>query len=214
MGLGQTMLTVAFLVLVTIAAMNANKMIVERDSNYYEQEAYREGAILAKSLLTEIARKRFDERIDTSSVGYAPVSAFSSNDSLGPSKDKYLDSNRIFIWWFYSYYPEPNKVPLPDTLLNPDIPNYKSIDSRYYDDVDDYDGYIRYARGGSLTGFVLNVDVYYVSGSDLNTRVTSKTYYKRIDVIVTNPTYFPRRDIDGDGDDDNVELKFSTIKAY
>ena len=110
MGLGQTMLTSAFLVLLTVAAMNVNKMIVDRDADYYEQEAYREAGKLANALIAEIQRKKFDEVVDTSASGYLATTSFTSSGNLGPSADTYLDSTKILIWWFYNYYPEPNKV--------------------------------------------------------------------------------------------------------
>ncbi|MFA6467351.1 MAG: hypothetical protein WCW35_00505 [Bacteroidota bacterium] len=214
MGLGQTMITSAFLVLLTIAAMNANKMIVDRDSNYYEQEAFRQAGNLANALLSEIVRKKFDELADTSGV-FQPVTAFTTSGNLGAAVDTYRDSVKIMWWWIYIYPSETSKVPLPDTLADPDIPNYKSINSNWYDDVDDYNGYERRAQSGTITGFILTVDVYYVNASDLNTVTASKTYYKKIVVSVTNPTYFPKRDLDGDGDeDDDITLTFSTIKSY
>jgi hypothetical protein len=201
MGFGQTMLTAAFLVLITIAAMNANKMIVDRDRNYYEQEAYRQGAILANALLTEILTKKFDELIDPSDYGYANTTDFTTNSSLG------VDG---FEWFLLSAS--------TDAITDPTNPRYKSISSSgftAYDDVDDYDGYTRSAQSGTLTGFVLTVDVYYVNSTDLNTKVTTRTYYKKIDVIVKNSTYFQQRDLDGDGnEDDDIELKFSVVKAY
>lgn len=200
MGLGQTMLTSAFLVLLTVAAMNVNKMIVDRDADFYEQEAYREAGKLANALIAEIMRKKFDEVVDTSASGYLATTSFTTSGNLGT--DTYLDSTKIFIWWFYNYYPEPNKVPLPDVLTNPNIPNFKSIDNRYYDDVDDYDGYTRTAQSGNLTGFELSVKVYYVTGTNLDVETTTRTYFKRIDVTVSNTNYLKK------------SLKFSSVVAY
>ncbi len=191
MGLGQTMLTAAFLVLVTIAAMNANKMIVDRDASYYEHEAYKQAAVLANALLSEIVTKDFDAYASSSDDGYADVTDFST--SMGSS---------------YSYYVNPSG--------NPDsYTPYRSMSTTYFDDIDDYHGYKRTASAGNLTGFLLSVEVYYVDGSDLETPSASRTYFKKIVVTVTNTTYFPKRDLDGDGsEDDDVELVFSTVKAY
>ncbi len=212
MGLGQTMLTTAFLVLLTIAAMNANRMIVDRDSNYYEQEAYRQSAKLANALLAEIVTKKFDEQVDTSASGYLAASSFTTPGNLGPDP--------IYsTFWFFTYISgyEQNNVPLPDVVSNPNVLNYRSMNpgQNYYDDVDDYNGYTRIAQSGSLTGFNLSVQVYYVNKSNLNVNAGTRTYFKKIVVSVTNPTYFPKKDLDGDGqEDDDVTLTFSTVKAY
>jgi hypothetical protein len=185
------MLTTAFLVLVTVAAMNANKMIVDRDRDYYEQVAYKEAAILANALLTEIALKDFDEYAASSDGGYADITDFST--SMGSS---------------YDYYVNPGGA--PDNFTP-----YRSISKTYFNDIDDYHGYKRSATAGNLTGFLLSVEVYYVSSTDLETPSSSRTYFKKIVVTVTNTTYFQKRDTDGDGDDDDdVELVFSTVKAY
>lgn len=186
------MLTAAFLVLVTVAAMNANKMIVERDVSYYEQEAYQQSAVLANALLTEIMTKRYDEYATSSDSWYANTSDFST--TLGP-----------FAW--EAAYVNPGGTA---DRWNP----YRSITTSYFNDVDDYNGYKRTATSGGLPGFLLTVEVYYVSTSNLELPSVSRTYYKRIVVTVTNTTYFRKRDRDGDGVEEDVELTFSTIKAY
>lgn len=192
MGFGQTMLTAAFLVLITIAAMNANKMIVERDVSYYEQEAYQQAAVLANALLTEIMTKRFDEYATSTDSWYADVTDFST--TLGP------------LSWESSFV---NPSGTADRW-NP----YRSVSTTYYNDVDDYNGYKRTATSGGLPGFLLTVQVYYVNTTDLESPSASRTYYKRIVVTVTNTTYFRKRDQDKDGLEEDVELVFSTIKAY
>jgi hypothetical protein len=190
MGLGQTMLSVAFLVLLTIAAMNANKMIVDRDRDFYEQEAYKQAAILANSLLSEIVTKDFDEYASSSDAGYASVSSFSTSMGSG-----------------YSYYVNPGGAPDNTTP-------YRSVSSTYFNDIDDYDLYTRTATSGDLTGFLLSVSVFYVSSTDLETPAPGPTYFKKIIVTVTNTNYIQKRDINGDGVEDNIQLKFSTVKAY
>lgn len=186
------MLTAAFLVLITIAAMNANKMIVERDVSYYEQEAYQQAAVLANALLTEIMTKRFDEYATSTDSWYADVTDFST--PLGP-----------FPWEASNVNPSGT----PDRW-NP----YRSVTTSYFNDVDDYHGYKRTATSGGLPGFLLTVQVYYVDTTNLELASVSRTYYKRIVVTVTNTTYFRKRDRDNNGVEEDVELVFSTVKAY
>lgn len=168
MGMGQTMLTSAFLVLLTIAVMNANKMIVDRDFNYYEQEALKHAGVLANNLLDEIVRKKYAGEADTSGI-YQLRSAFTS--ALGPSATA-------------SNYVNPGGA--PDTFP------FKSVrgdNSSYFDDVDDYKGYVRSVNTDNITGFILTVNVFYVNPSFPNLTTSTQQYLKRIDVTVSHPTY-------------------------
>lgn len=169
MGMGQTMLTSAFLVLLTIAVMNANRMIVDRDVNYYEQEAFKQAGILANSLLDEIVRKKYAGEADTSLSYYQPRTDFIS--ALGPGA---AAANYV------------NPAGAPDTFP------YRSVrgDSpSYFDDVDDYKGYIRSADAGNITGFILTVNVVYVSPINPSFVTSTQQYLKRIDVTVSHPVY-------------------------
>ncbi|MHB1049924.1 MAG: hypothetical protein ACYC09_07590 [Bacteroidota bacterium] len=175
------MLTSAFLVLLTIAVMNANKMIVDRDINYYEQEAFKQAGILANSLLDEIVRKKYDDAADTSLV-YQWRSEF--NTAMGPGATA-------------KNYVNPGGAP--------DISPFKSIrgdNANYFDDVDDYHGYIRSADAGNITGFILTVEVYYVSPANPNYKTSTQQYLKKIDVKVSHPTYLKK------------ELTFNRIVSY
>lgn len=174
MGLGQTMLTTMFLVLLTVAAVTSYKMIIDQEENYYEQEAYKQAGILANALLQEIVRKKFDSSVDTSDTGYMSSTSFDSPGSLGAAAAAIA-------------YVNPSGAD--------DVIPYKSISNTpsasRFDDVDDYKGYHRSASSGNLTGFVLSVDVYYVrkSGSTYIKTTTSRTYFKEVDVTVTNSKY-------------------------
>ena len=158
MGMGQTMLTSAFLVLLTIAVMNANKMIVDRDVNYYEQEAFKQAGVLANSLLDEIVRKKYDSKADT--------------------------AGSYQNWWVFDY-----AMGAGATAVNyvnpggaPDTFPYKSIrgdNGNYFDDVDDYHGYIRSADAGNINGFILKVKVYYVDPNNPDVKVLTQQYLKK-----------------------------------
>ena len=83
---------------------------------------------------------------------------------------------------------------------------YKSIrgDSpSWFDDVDDYKGYIRTANSADISGYNLTVNVYYVTKSNDSTAASFQTYYKRIDVTVTHSIYLPPKG-----------LTFSAIATY
>jgi len=168
MGLGQTMLTTLFLVLLTLAVISANRLIFNSESSFYEQEAYKEAGLLANALLQEIVRKKFDSTVDTSDSEYKSTSSF--DWSLGPSNNA-------------------------RTYVNPggaaDIFPYKSIkgsNGDYFDDIDDYKGYKRVAYSGNMVE-TLTVDVYYVKQNGTRPIPLSKQYFKRIDVNVFNIHY-------------------------
>ena len=201
MGLGQTMLTTMFLVLLTVAALTSYQMIDNQEANYYHEEAYRQAGILANELLQEIVRKKFDSQIsDTANWGYMDTWEFDYPASLG------APSAAI-------------------SYVNPsgadDVAPYKSIsispNTSRFDDVDDYKGYHRYADAGGLTGFKLSVDVYYVRrSSGVYVKVSnsgSPTYWKKVDVTVTNSRYLTTVNSKFLTNKDSA-LTYSTIVAY
>ncbi len=189
MGLGQTMLTSLVLVLLSLAVISGNRLMLDKDQSFYEQEAYKQAGILANALLQEIVRKKFDSSVDTSDTYYMNTTEFNSPGSLGPSSNA-------------ASYVNPGGAA--------DVFPYKSIkntDGNYFDDIDDYKGYKRSASVGNLTGFILTVDVYYVrlSGGLYVKANTNAQYWKKIDVAVTNSKYLINK---------NSTLTFSTIVAY
>ena len=215
MSLGQTMISTAFFVLLTLAVLTANKMIIERSKSTLQLEAVEGATNLANSLLTEILSKKFDSQVTTDASG----------NITGP----YTRSN--WPWPSYSggpwpYYPNlfdapsamgtsaaafSNVMPggTPDSLTSSKT-NYGSVrgdNSNWFDDVDDYvgngtDKYIRAASSGSLTGYRLTVSVYYVTKANPSVASSVQTFYKRIDVTVTNSLYLPKA------------LVFSAIATY
>lgn len=57
----------------------------------------------------------------------------------------------------------------------------------YFDDIDDYNGYKRDADEPHAEKYHMEVKVYYVSETDPNTKSSSQTFHKRVDVIVSSP---------------------------
>jgi hypothetical protein len=181
MGSGQTMLTIAFFVLVTVVVMNANKMLIDSELSYYEQGALEEGSNFANALLSEIVTKKFDSQMNSyPSSYYIPTNMFDAPSSMGAGA---AAINRI--------------NPTVGGKLVPDVAPYKSIkgsDATYdFDDVDDYNNYERTVNSQDIIGLHLVVKVYYVRKSNTAVAATSQTYYKRIDVTVDHPRYLQRK---------------------
>jgi len=163
MNMGQTMLTLAALVLVSIAVLNVNRMIVDSDQAMYEAEALDLAVSYAEGLLEEIATKRFDENALDST--YQDPSEFTSASALGP------ESGESFTPW-------------------PDMAPWKSIG--ILDDVDDYEDYERTIDTERLKGFKLTADVFYVTETNLDQESSVQTYLKRVEVNVEHPSYLEK----------------------
>ncbi|HWP82422.1 MAG TPA: hypothetical protein VNN76_07185 [Bacteroidota bacterium] len=173
MSLGQTMLSAAFIVVLTVAVVNANRVIVESETETYRGEAIELGTRFAQALLIEASRKKFDHnQIDSV---YQDPSAFTTPSSLGPNTGEVVS-------------PLPDQAPFKAAAV--------------YNDVDDYHGYQRRIDTGRIKGLLLQVEVYYVSKSYPNSKSSSKTYLKRIDVSLSHAVHIQK------------PMKFSAIVTY
>jgi len=183
MNLGQTLLSAAALVLLTVMVINANRLIVQSGKDFMLAEATDVGTGLAESLIQEIETKKFDMSDDGS--GTQSLYYFNDPGYMGPS----------------TY--EMSYVVLPDTSWTG---RFKSIRfcnacNQGYDDVDDYNGYIRIVDTDGVKGFQINVTVYYVKDAKPDVPSSMKTYFKRADIQVTNPYL-------------SAAMNFSTIVPY
>ena len=161
MGLGQTMLTAGFVVLLIMLTISSNRMLMESQQTTYEAESVDIAADLANSLMMEATRKKFDEN-QANYTGSA--SAFTAAASLGPESGEAVS-------------------PLPD------LAPFESATK--FDDIDDYKGYTRTVDGQTIKGFSVTANVYYLVSRTNLTQTTTKTLLKRIDVTVSHPLYIP-----------------------
>ena len=195
MSLGQTMISAAFFVLLTLAVLSANKMILENTKYYLQEEAIEQASNFGNALLSEILTKKFDSNVTLDGSG----------NVTGP----YNQSN--FPWpdtpTLFRHRMGPTFTARENVMPagNPDVAPYKSVrgDSpNCFDDVGDYNGYVRTANSADISGYTLTVKVYYVSKNDPDSPSGAQTYYKRIDVNVTHPIYLTKA------------LTFSAIATY
>ncbi|MGA9406549.1 MAG: hypothetical protein WBW71_05380 [Bacteroidota bacterium] len=193
MSLGQTMISAAFFVLLTLAVLSANKMILENTKFYLREEAIEQGSNFGNALLSEILTKKFDSQVTLDATGKV-TGPYNSGNLPWPSTPTLFDPPSAMGT---SAATEDNVMPGG----NPDVVPYKSIrgDSpSWFDDVDDYKGYERTANSADISGYTLKVNVYYVTKKVLSnpTRDTvvtagAQTYFKKIDVTVTQSIYLP-----------------------
>ena len=197
MSLGQTMISAAFFVLLTFAVLSANTMILENTKYYLQEEAVEQASNFANALIGEILTKKFDSKVTTDASGNI-TGPYNSSNLPWPTRPTLFDAPANMGT---SAATEDNVMPGG----NPDVAPYRSVrgDSpSWFDDVDDYKGYVRTANSADISGYKLTVNVYYVSKADPNTATSYATYYKRIDVTVTHPVYLTK------------PLIFSAIATY
>lgn len=183
------MLSAATLVVLAALVLNANRMIIEGERDIVRGEAYDLAVNYAQALLTEIARKKFDA--NTKDSVYQDPSEFTSPYSLGPNL-----TEASMVWGtHYSGHDAYEEKILPSTLTAeqrgqcpfPDKAPFKSIAA--FDDADDYHGYERVINSDVIQDLRLTVEVYYVTDSKPDNKIYNKTYFKRIIVIASHPTY-------------------------
>lgn len=158
--MGQTIISAGLIIIVTIAVINANRLVINSQTTKLEAQARLEASDIAMEIITEARTKLYDERVD--GTDWQDVSEFTGNPSLGPD-----GTGEVF------------------TL--PDVEPYQSR-SRY-DDFDDYKNYRRTASTSQLSGYSVSVDVFYVTRTTPDTKTTSRTYLKKMIVYVTHPLY-------------------------
>lgn len=188
--MGQTMITAAFLVLLIMSAINVNRMLVDSAQSGYEAEAYDLAVGIAQDLLVEATGKRFDQNSTTTPGVTQNTSEFST--TMGPSSS---ERSAIVPW--------------------PDASSSNAFKSKlYYSDVDDYNGYERTVNTKTISGFKVTAEVYYVTGTNLDVKTTSRTYFKRIDVHVGHPLYLVRKDLPPSDSRYLQAVTYSRLKTY
>jgi hypothetical protein len=197
MSFGQSILTVLALIVITFLVLSANRIVTQSLKDELKGEAFNQAGEIANDLINEALKTKFDDpTIKHYYTGYVWISyhwVWYSN--YGP-------------YYLYDFYQKPSDFTAPSSLGpttsvgyagHPDTYPYKSIG---YDDFDDYNGYQRIVDTPIMKGFVVNCTVTYADSTNLNAPVNYRTYYKRLVVKLTQPTYL--RDT----------LFFSTVMTY
>jgi hypothetical protein len=192
MSFGQSILSILALVVITFLVVSANRIVTQSLQDELTGEAYNQAGEIASDLINEALKKKFDDPtvILSFHVSHSPYTIYYH------LYDFYQDTTDFTKT--VSFGPSPTEktaVPLPDRY-----PPYKSITG--YDDFDDYDKYQRIVDTPIMTGFVVNCTVSYINNVDMNTPIIGRTYYKRLLITVSQPTYLPNA------------LTFSTFMTY
>ena len=172
MGLGQTMLTMAFFIVLCIMFINAYRVLNNADQQLLTATAYKTATDLGQSLMTEILTKKYDQNY---TAGTAPspatsqtfLNSFTAPGSLGPEGAS-------------------------ESITLPDQSPFQSISK--YNDVDDYNHYYRLTDSTNGLGrFRDSVLVYYVQMTNPPTSYNSRWWTKRIEVWVTNDVWLTNK---------------------
>ncbi len=105
------------------------------------------------------------------------LTAFSlADDMIEEIKQRAFDENTLL-------FPTVNPATLtPSASLGPEGETYSQ-----FDDIDDYNGYSYDADEPHAEKYHIAAKVYYVSETDPNTKSTTQTFHKRVDVTVSSP---------------------------
>ena len=161
MGLNMLLTIFAFILFGSLLISDDSLM-----SKNIELEAQNEVALEAfgqiQSLIDEAKSKAFDENTTPSEVSsVSGMSTTLGTDNLGEN------------------------ISLPDTLASS-----KFASVSHFDDVDDYNGYVRLIRRTSRDGDTIRVSVAYTSVTNPDTTgFTGKSYCKKMTVTLTSPFF-------------------------
>jgi len=168
MNTGQMLLVLGAIALLSLVAVSINSMIVNKTATMLETEADLNAVSLAQSMLDEVLANPFDA-VTADGTKIFDSTKFTPAGSLGPSGT------------------ETSNVPLPEP---PDtaVP-YRSL--KYYNDVDDYNGYRRVAFASSMGPFSIIDTVYYAAEANPDQKSAAQTFYKKVVVTVRHRNMYP-----------------------
>jgi hypothetical protein len=175
--MGQTIISAGLIVLVTIAVINANRLVINSQTTKLEAQARLEASDIAMELITEARLKKFDERADT--TFYQSTSYFMPYTLLGRDSLRWVWNPSTSSW--------SSTFDSTEMFTRPDHSPYRSTGS--YDDYDDYNGYRRTVSTSTLTGYNVWCKVYYATQTYPDKVTTSRTYVKTLEVYVSHPLY-------------------------
>jgi hypothetical protein len=160
-SLGQVPLLVLALTMLMIMQMSINSSILSESISSLENEATLEATTLGNLMIGEIRTKAYDNATRSNMIynrsQLTPVS------SLGPDPLDTIITNEI--------------VPVSQTLF---------LSQQKYNDIDDYNGYVRTVQTQNLSDFTIQDSVCYVQEANPEVVSPTPTWYKMIIVTVSH----------------------------
>jgi len=161
-GLGQVPLLVLALTMLMILQMSINSSILSASVSSLDNEATLEATALGNLMLGEIKSKAFDQT--TLAAMVYNRSQLTQAASLGTETGDSVITNEV--------------VPLSQTVF---------LSQRKYNDIDDYNRYIRSVQTPNLATFVLSNSVCYAQESNPEAVSLTPTWYKMVVITVAHP---------------------------
>ena len=177
MGTGQMLMVILALSLLAIVSLNLNTLLIGKTSSMLEIEANVNGIALGQSMLDEALSASYDA-VTADGTKIYDSTKFTPANSLGPSS---AESGNVPL-------PDSLPLPAPNTMPNVDLV-YKS--AKYYNDVDDYNGYKRIAFTPTMATFYILDTVVYVTEANPDQVSTHRTFYKKVIVTVRHRNMVP-----------------------
>jgi hypothetical protein len=154
------LLMIGALLMLGLFTLTANGLIAENERIADENEYYLTSLSIAQSIIEEAKSKSFDQA--TVSAPLDSLITLTLPGSLGPETGEF--------------------VPVPDSLT----PNgYLSL--TLFNDVDDYNGYVRVVNTPRAEGYSVTVHIDYASPTWPDSTLTTSSFCKRMTVTVTSP---------------------------
>jgi hypothetical protein len=171
----NVILAIGALVTFSIILSSSNRMMTSNTKIAEQNEYYLSALSLGQSVIDEAKVKYFDENVaavDQDGDALPIVYADSLSTTLGREGSA------------------ETSVPAPDTLTTASpftaaSPGYRSQDK--FDDIDDYNGYVRVVNTQRAHGFRLSVKVLYASVTKPDSASSLRTFCKVMYVGVTSP---------------------------
>jgi hypothetical protein len=178
MNSGQGMLVIGAFALLATLTLSINRTLLSSTNLGFEMESTLNALSFAQSMMDEILLSDFDEKTTTGVKVYT-ASDFKALSSFGPDAGTYVGASTTVeksITWYDTVITIGNRMGGTVTT------DFQS--KMYYDDVDDYHNYKRYADDEKMGRFTIRDTVQYVDEDYPDNVVTSQTQHKRIIVNI------------------------------
>ena len=188
---GNMMLTIGAIVLFGMFLSSSNKLMIGNSRIASQNEYYITGLSLAQSIIEEAKTKAFDQNTVNADTIVVSRSSLTGSSSLGPGSGE--------------------TVPSRDTLSS--VTPYNATNKGYmsavrFNDIDDYNRYVRLVNTPRAEGYILNVKVNYATETNPDIPQNTQTYCKKMTVQVTSP-YFRNSMYNGGPDTLTISYAFT-----
>lgn len=165
MNSGQSVLIIGAFVVLSTMTLNVNTQLVNTGTTGLEMEATLDAISIAQSVLDEVLTKDFDQTTSGGARVYTPTNLTPTIKLGTEGSSEHISGDAGVDTSSASVFESQTK----------------------FNDVDDYDGYVRKVWNSRFGWFNVTVSVAYVNEDDPSTALSSQSFYKRVSVKVNHP---------------------------